>query len=233
MRGGLPRDDQLVGDSEELEEVRIELGAGVRGDRDICLHGGVVLGVGMGTLRDEVDHPTLGDRPLVELHPNVGHQVVPGGTDEAVRWPDHQVITTVGLEGADVLKVPALLGRVCRAPNTLFDIGDGDDGKRRRRISLAVDPHARMCNVNGLVGVESEVKHLHSRPDAGDEPGHTAGVDVGAGDEQCALGIAEIDLPIDAEDVDTLCGSTHEKKRILCFYLLDGASHEEERLSNA
>ena len=211
VRGGLAGDDQFVGDREELEEVRIELGAGVRGNSNIRLHGGVVFGVRVRALRDEVDHPAAGRGPLVEFRPDARHQIVPGGPDEAVRGPDHQRVTPVGFEGANVLQIPALLGRFSRAPDALFDVIDGDRGERRGMVAILAEPHARMGNVDGLVGVEGEVEHFHSRPDAVDELGHAASVGISAGDEQRPLGGAEVDLPVNTENVDTT--STHGMKR--------------------
>lgn len=212
MRGSLAGDDQFVRDREELEEVRVELGPRISGHRHVRLHRTVVLRIRVGALGDEVDHPAACRRPLVEFLPDIRHQIVPGGADEAVGRPDHERVTPVGLEGTDVLEIPGLLGRICRAPDALLDVGIGDHGEGSRVVALAVDPHARVCNVNGLVGVEREVEHFHPRPDAVDELGHAAGVDIGAGDEQRALGVAEVHLPIDAENVNTTW-ITHETRR--------------------
>lgn len=221
MRGRLAGDDQFVGDREELEEVRVELGAGVRGDSDVRLHGGVVFGIRVRTFGDVVDHPATRRRPLVEFRPDIRHQIVTGGADQTVGRPDHQRVTPVGLEGADILQIPALLVRVSSAPDALLDVGVADDGERCRVIPLAIDPHAGMRDVNGLMGVEGEVEHFHPRPDAVDELGHAAGVDIGAGDEQRALGVAEVNLPVNAENVDTT-RITHEMRMLTDCFCCEG-----------
>ena len=203
VRAGLAKNPDDVGFTDDLQQVGIDLRGRIGIDRHVRLERGVVLRRFIATFGDIVHHGLAAEGPGDDFIGDLFDQGLTSRSNDTVGRPDHERVAPIDGELRHIMGVPLLLPGIGRTPHSGLDVVVRDDGKQPRVFSLPVDPRSRMRDVHRLVGVEGQVDHRELPGDTTDQRRRTDGALVSAGHVKGTSRVAEVELNVDAKELDT------------------------------
>jgi hypothetical protein len=204
MRQSLASDENHVGLLKTLNERRVDIGGRVARVGNVRLDDAVVLRERIAALRHEVNHAEVLVAPVRQGLAEDRMNRVTRRADKAVRWPDDEHVTSARLEGLDVIDGTLLPARIERLPLRIRpgNVVLRNHRERGRMIAVCVNPENRVGDVNDLVRVKRDANIVNLVAVLLDHCGQASHVLLGTLDVKGTVGVTEINLRVDNEELD-------------------------------
>src|SRR5215510_4601357 len=128
-----------------------------------------------------------------------------GTADQTVRRPDGQLVTSVLLKLADVVKRSAIKTGHGGGPDTTLDVRSADTGEERRVLAAGITPEDLVGDVNKVMRIECHVNIIKLVFQTPDHCRQTRHIVLRAGHVQSpSLWIAKVHLGIYDQQFNSL-----------------------------